>query len=162
LTAFHPLSTDNCGFWAIREDIRILESQAVFPLLRPSKSRLETDVGKRVERHATFCDRDAPTRFLPYLIYIARGLETFAMASANGALSPQSQLNIAGTSPQPSAKRKRAESSEPGEQTNSTSDSKESLRAQSKSHDSQQQIEDFVEILKRCVRGINVTPIDAR
>jgi len=84
------------------------------------------------------------------------------MASANGVLSPQSQLNIAGTSPQPSAKRKRAESNEPGEQTNGTSDSKESLRAQSKSHDSQQQIEDFVEILKRCVRGINETPIDAR
>jgi hypothetical protein len=84
------------------------------------------------------------------------------MASANGVLSPQSQLNIAGTSPQPSAKRKRAESSEPGEQTNGTSDSKEGLRAQPKSHDSQQQIEDFVEILKRCVRDINVPPTDAR
>jgi hypothetical protein len=73
------------------------------------------------------------------------------MASANGVLSPQSQLNIAGTSPQPSAKRKRVESSEPQEQTNGTSESKEGLRFQSKSFDSQQQIEDFVEILKRCV-----------
>ena len=67
------------------------------------------------------------------------------MASTNGILSPQSHVNIAGTSPQLSAKRKRSESSEPQEQTNGTLDSKEGIRVQSISHDSQQQIADFVE-----------------
>jgi hypothetical protein len=82
------------------------------------------------------------------------------MASTNGVLSPQSHLNIAGTSPQLSAKRKRAESSEPPEQTNGTSDSKEGLLSQSMPHDSQQQITDFVEVLKRCVRRNQWTPCD--
>jgi hypothetical protein len=73
------------------------------------------------------------------------------MASANGVLSPQSHLNVVGASPQLSAKRKRAESSEPNEQTNGTLDSKVRLRSQSVSQDSQEQIAEFVDILKRYV-----------
>lgn len=73
------------------------------------------------------------------------------MASANGVLSPQSHLNIVGASPQLSVKRKREESSEPSEQMNGTSDSKERLRSQSVSQDLQEQIADFIEVLKRCV-----------
>lgn len=73
------------------------------------------------------------------------------MASANGVLSPQSHLNIAGASPQLSAKRKRADSVEASEQTNGMLDSKERLRSQSIAQDSQQQIAEFIEVLKRCV-----------
>lgn len=83
------------------------------------------------------------------------------MASANGILTPSSQLGIAGTSPQLSGKRKRAESSEPREQTNGTSGFKEGVQTQSVPFDLQQQIEDFVEILKRYVREINSPPLCA-
>jgi hypothetical protein len=82
------------------------------------------------------------------------------MASANGVLSPQPHLNITGTSPLLSAKRKRAESSEPREQTNGTSESKEGILSQSLPHDSQQHIADFVEVLKRCVRRNQCTPCE--
>jgi len=82
------------------------------------------------------------------------------MASTNGILSPQSHLNIVGTSPQLSAKRKRSESSEPQEQANGTSDSKEGIRYQSIPRDSQQQINDFVEVLKRCVGRNPCTPCE--
>jgi hypothetical protein len=82
------------------------------------------------------------------------------MASTNGILSPQSQLNIVGNSPQLSAKRKRSESIEPRELANGTKDSKEGIQSQSMLHDSQQQIDDFVEVLKRYMKRIQSTPCE--
>ena len=73
------------------------------------------------------------------------------MASANGVLSPPPQPNLAANSPQLSAKRKRAESSDPSEKINGAADSKASTTSPDKADPtSQQQIDDFIEVLKRC------------
>lgn len=73
LTACHPRSTDNCRSWAIREDNYVLESQTVSPLLRPSKSRLKTDVGKRLLQHATFLRSRRANALLALVSSISRG-----------------------------------------------------------------------------------------
>jgi hypothetical protein len=80
------------------------------------------------------------------------------MASANGVLSPPPQPHIAANSPQLSAKRKRADSSDPSEKINGTADIKvPNLSSSDKARvASQQEIDNFIEVLKRCAFSIHL------
>lgn len=80
------------------------------------------------------------------------------MASANGLLSPPPQPRIATNSPQLSAKRKRADSSDPSEKINGTADTKgPNMSSSDKARvASQQDIDDFIEILKRCAFLVHI------
>ena len=81
------------------------------------------------------------------------------MASANGVLSPPPQPHITANSPQLSAKRKRADSSDPSGKVNGTADTKvPNMSSSDKARvASQQDIDDFIDVLKRCAFSIEVT-----
>lgn len=69
------------------------------------------------------------------------------MASTNGVLGSRAHDNVGDISPQLSAKRKRAESSESLQRMNGIPESKPI----SVHRDTQQNIVDFIDFLKRCV-----------
>jgi hypothetical protein len=73
------------------------------------------------------------------------------MATTNGLLSQSPHFDVASSSLQPSAKRKRAESNEPLEHTNGIRDPKIVKSSVHLSPGSQQLVTDYIEILKRYV-----------
>lgn len=73
------------------------------------------------------------------------------MTSTNGVASPQSQLDHANSSVYLSAKRKREDSNEAAVHMNGILDTNSTVSPQRSYHDAQQQISDFLEVLKRCV-----------
>ncbi len=80
-------------------------------------------------------------------------MSDLTMASTNGAISPQSQQDVASVSLNSSAKRKRADNNADAVQVNGNVDVKSDMPTPNATQDSKQKINDLIEVVKRYVSG---------